>query len=86
VRRAAKRDANEPQLIKQARQVGWVLIKLDIPCDWLGIWRGKWYPVEIKAKKGVLTDAQKQFIATASWYRAPVLIWRTLEDVLESSK
>ena len=86
MRRAAKRDANEPELIKQARQVGWFLTRLDTPVDWLGCWRGKWYPIEIKAKKGDLTKAQFLFIASARWYQAPVLVWRDIEDVLESSK
>ena len=86
MRRAAKRDANEPELIKQARRLGWWLTRLDTPVDWLGFWRGRWYPVECKSSKGKLTPAQKSFTLNAAWYEAPVLIWRTMDDVLESSK
>ncbi len=85
-RYAARRDANEQELIAEARKLGWWLIPLSRPVDWLGYWRGVWLPIEIKSGSGTLTEAQETFIELADARGAPVLIWRTLDDVVECSK
>ena len=71
-----------------ARRLGWWMVKLDTPVDWIG-WQAKhrrWLPIEIKSEAGDFTPAQEQFMDTAKIAQAPVLVWRTLEDVERSSQ
>jgi hypothetical protein len=82
-RRAARRDRNEPELVRLARQIGAVTWSLQEPVDYLVGWRGSWYPCEIKnGKAGKLTPQQILFSAAAKERELPVWIWRTPEDVL----
>jgi len=83
-RYAARRDANEPSLVKLARQIGAVMWPLNEPTDWLTGWRGCWYLTEIKNPDGGnrLTEQQILFSAAAKERELPVWIWRTEEDVL----
>lgn len=83
---AAKRDANEPEVIKFARRLGWGLWKLDEPCDWLGCRRGTWYPIEIKGEDGTLTANQQIFHRDAFNMGAQVLVWKSTDDVLRDSQ
>jgi hypothetical protein len=80
-RYAAKRDDNEPELVEYARAIGWFLHKLDEPCDWLGLWRGAWSPIEIKSATGDLTPKQHMFHADAKKRNGRVLMWRSKDDV-----
>jgi hypothetical protein len=89
-RYAARRDAVEPELVTLARSLGWWLIRLEEPCDWLACRRGVWYPLEIKNPESQghadeFTPAQVIFHGDASARRAPVLIWRTADDVCRDS-
>jgi hypothetical protein len=85
--RNPKRDKNENELVSAARKMGWKLWKMEkAPCDWLGLYRSNWYPVEIKMPKGELTEIQKDLMREAVWENAKFLVWRTLEDVLRSSQ
>jgi len=84
-RYAARRDANEPQLVTFARALGWWLTKLDEPCDWLGCRRGVWYPIEVKTEDGELTAKQQIFHREAFKRGARVLIWKSTDDVLRDS-
>ena len=86
MRRAAKRDENERVLINTAMKLGWLFWKLDTPVDWLGLFRGHWYPIEIKGPRGRLTWIQRHIATAALDQKAPFIIWRTLEDVERSSK
>jgi hypothetical protein len=83
---AVRRDGNEPALIKEARKLGWWMLEIRRPCDWLGHWRGVWYPVEIKLPKARYTPAQVKFMKEADWRNAPVLIWRSIDDIVSCSK
>lgn len=82
---AGRRDENEPELVSFARSLGWLLWKLDQPCDWLGLRRGVWQPVEIKSDDGELTAKQQIFHTDAQNAGAKVLIWTTESDVLRDS-
>lgn len=84
---AARRDENEEALVKTARQLGWWMLMLTTPCDWLG-WHPKrgWQPVEIKSEKGQYTKDQQTFIASAAFYGAPVITWRNIDDVIRDSQ
>jgi hypothetical protein len=82
-RRAARRDQNEPELVRLARQIGAVMWPLQEPVDCLCGWRGKWTPTEIKnGKAGKLTPQQFLFSGEARSRELPVWIWRTPEDVM----
>lgn len=81
----ARRDDNEPEVVKFARRLGWALWKLDEPCDWLGCRRGVWYPIEIKTEDGKLTTKQKIFHRDAFNMGAQVLVWKSTDDVLRDS-
>lgn len=82
-RYAAKRDANESDLLKAARLVG-ALWEQWGPLDGWVFWRGAWTPVEIKTAKGTYTDAQILFLARCRERGAPVWTWRTVDDVYAS--
>src|SRR5688500_14836803 len=68
---AARRDANEPPLVKLAQSLGALMVQSG-PLDWLCCWRGRWIPVEIKTATGKYTDAQVIFLAHAKERQAPV--------------
>lgn len=86
MRRAARRDANEPGLVALARQIGALCWPLDEPVDWLVWWRGSWHPTEIKNPDGKnrYTEQQVQFLIAAKERSAVVWTWRTEADVLSS--
>lgn len=90
MRRAARRDANERPLVDLAESLGWWMVKLDQPCDWIGCRRGVWFPIELKSPEreghaDEFTAAQVVFHGDARARRAPVLVWRTAEDVMQAS-
>lgn len=65
-RRAAKRDAIEPEIIDALREVGasvWQLSDEGVP-DLLVNFRGDTYLLEVKMPKGKLTSAQEVFFDT----------------------
>ena len=84
MRYAARRDANEPELIALARDIGAVCVNIQRPVDWLIGWRGCWYPCEIKAEKGTYREAQVLFFVAAKERALPAWTWRTEADVLAS--
>lgn len=89
MRYAAKRDANEPELIKLARRFGAWLIKIDQPCDWLLWFRGRWDLVEVKdpeceGRADEFTQGQRAFRAEAFRRGATLIVWRTQDDVLKT--
>lgn len=83
-RYAARRDGNEPELVKLARQIGAFMWPLAEPVDWLCGWRGAWYPTEVKNPEGRdrLTEQQVRFLGGAKERELPVWTWRTEEDVM----
>lgn len=84
-RYGAKRDANEPGLVKVARQLG-AQMECFPPLDWWAFNRGCWVPVEIKNPEGrnKYTDEQVLFLARCKERGSPVWTWRTTEDVVKS--
>lgn len=86
-RYALRRDGAEPEIIKAARQLGVCLWQLTTPVDWLSLIAGKWFPVEIKdaareGHKNEFTPAQVAFSMECSHNNGPVLIWRSVADVI----
>lgn len=60
---AAKRDRNEPEIIRALEKVGAIVTQLSQPgvFDLLVGFRGVLYLLEVKDKGGSLTDAQIEF-------------------------
>lgn len=79
------RDANEPALVKHAKQLGAHWLEAG-PLDGWCFHQGRWMPVEIKLPereglKNEYTPAQKRFFTWAQWYNAPHWVWRGEADV-----
>lgn len=86
----ARRDNNEPEVIKFAGNIGWKFWKLSQPCDWLGLRRGQWFTVEVKnpnqeGHADEYTPAQRKFMADVAACGGRVLVWRSKEDVMRDS-
>ena len=89
---AVRRDRNEQELLPVARKLGWWLIDLDEPCDFVG-WHAAhaWNLIEIKrpemaGKAREYTPAQLEFRAKAQQLGARLLTWRTADDVIRDSR
>lgn len=80
-RYAARRDQNEPPLVRLAQSLGALMVQTG-PLDWLVGWRGRWVPTEVKTATGTYTDAQVIFLAHAKERQLPTWTWREDSDVL----
>lgn len=83
MRRAARRDVNEPSLISTAKQFGAQCV-LAGPLDWWIGFRGQWVPLEIKHGTNPYTAVQVRFLEHCRIHSLPVWTWRTDLDVFES--
>lgn len=89
-RRAAKRDANEPQIVEALRNVGAKVCPLndkgipDLLVCYYDIYSERYETVliEVKDGKNKTTDAQNQFMDT--WHGDNVHIAYTVEDALKA--
>lgn len=81
-RYAARRDANEHELVELAFAIGARFEKFG-PLDFWVSWRGKWVPLEIKNPDGRnrYTEEQILFLARCNERQMPVWTWRTENDV-----
>ena len=87
MRRAAKRDANEGDIVAALRTVGCYVIQQDEPCDlWVG-YRGRWYSIEVKdgskppsARK--LTDQQLDHQKKSAMCGAPFDVAENVQQAL----
>ena len=87
LRRAARVDANQPDIVRQLRKLGALVVHLGHPVDLLVFLHGRWMAIEIKdpsqpPSKRELTDDQKQFFADCRQHGAPVAVCETVDDVL----
>ena len=81
VRRAARRDTNEPEIIEALRAVGATVQSLDergVP-DLVVGFRQSTYLLEVKTAKGKLT--KDQVVWHAAW-KGQVAVVRTVEEAL----
>ena len=79
VRKAAKRDAVEREIIEALEAYGVAVTQLSqkgVP-DLLCSYDGRWFLVEVKSAKGKLTEDQQEFIDKHAW----VWIVRSKTDV-----
>ena len=83
-RHNAMRDKNDGELRAAAERLGWYMVKIDTPADYLGCLKsiGRWYPVELKTEDGDFTTTQKFFRQDCLIWRMPYLVWRTVDDVV----
>lgn len=83
MRRAAKSDSNRAALVAAARKLGMLVRDIGRPVDLLVSVGGLWFPVEIKAPRGRYTADQLEFQTECAEHHAPMLTWRTLQDVAD---
>lgn len=77
----AKRDANEPDIVKALEALGVLVERIDKPVDLLCKYRGRVYLAEVKGegvKRRKSQVAQNEFI---DLWEVPIL--RTVHDVIE---
>ena len=82
MRRAAKRDASEPQIVQALEAIGALVQPLsgrDIP-DLLVGFRGRLHLIECKSKGGGLEDGQARF--HAAWAGFPIGVAYTAEQAI----
>lgn len=84
MRWAAKRDANEPEIVKALERAGWLVMKVSdkgAP-DLLCARKGRLVLVEVKGPKGKLTPAQVESHARLSFAGVTVHVVTTPEEAL----
>ena len=79
MRRAARRDDSEPEIIEALEAAGFTVQQLTLPVDLLLARRGWTGVAEVKTGKGKLKPSQVKFIDR---WPNPVYILRSVEDVL----
>lgn len=80
MRRAAKRDASEREIVEVLRQCGVTVYLLDQPVDALLGYRGKTTLAEFKTGKAKLNANQVRFIE--AWRGSPVITMRSANDAV----
>lgn len=80
-RRAAKRDGNEAEIVDALVEIGATVQRISARgvADLLCGFRGRNYLLEVKAKKGMMTDDQVKF--RDNWQGQYKAVW-SIEDAL----
>lgn len=81
MRRAARRDENETEIVKALRACGYKVMRLN-EFDLLVHGHGDLYMLECKTEDGVLKQSQKDMISLG-W---PLVIVRSPEEALQAVK
>tara|TARA_R110000737_G_scaffold340221_1_gene362869 strand:+ start:5578 stop:5853 length:276 start_codon:yes stop_codon:yes gene_type:complete len=79
MRRANKRDENEPEIFSALRQLGASVYPLHEPCDAVLGYRNKTYLIEVKTPTGKSTKPQAKFIET---WRGQYKILRSVDEAV----
>lgn len=82
-RYAAKRDANEPEIVAALRKAGVVVWQLDRPFDLLCGHGGRLVGLEVKDGKNKLTDQQQTDLSICRRDGLPVYVVRSAEEAIE---
>lgn len=80
MRRAARVDANQAEIIASLRNIGARVYYIKEPCDLLVDYRKRWVVLEVKMDGGRITKQQAKFIAETT---APVHIVRDSREAVE---
>ena len=83
MRYAERRDLNQNELWVLAEQLGVWLTWIGKPVDCIACFRGKLTFVEIKGLKGKYAPSQEEFLSECQANNAPLVTWRTQQDVLD---
>lgn len=83
-RYAAKRDANEGEIVAALRKAGVVVWMLPRPFDLLCGHGGRLVGLEVKDGKGRLTDQQETDMALCRRLGLPVYVVRSAEEAIEA--
>lgn len=78
----ARRDANEPAIVKALQKIGVFVTRMAKPVDLLCIHRSRVVLAEVKTATGKLEPAQKDFIAEAGLHGYEIRVWRTVEEAV----
>jgi hypothetical protein len=78
MRRAAKRDVSEKDIVKLLRHFGVDVELTHRPFDAIGGFRGVTYLLEFKTGKAPFTEGQKKFMAY--WRGGEVVVLRSVEE------
>ena len=86
-RRAKRRDANEPTILKALHDVGAVCWRLDQPADVLCGYQGRYVTLEIKDGSKPpsgrrLTPAEVQFLTACVYHRLPHHVVTCVDEAL----
>lgn len=76
-------DHNTKAIVAALRKAGHEVHYIDRPVDLLVAIRGVWVLVEVKQKRGRLTESQQKFFATT---RGPAFVIRSVEEALSLSE
>lgn len=82
-RTAARKDANQDEIVEALQAAGCVVWNIRWPVDLLVRTHFGWLPMEVKTKNGRITDDQSEFIATAG--DCPVALVRDVEGALRAA-
>lgn len=63
IRRAKKRDAAEPAIVRALESVGALVYRIDVPADLLVWFRNRWSVLEVKTRKRIDQPKQDEFRA-----------------------
>lgn len=80
MRKALKRDTNEPEIFSALRAMGATVFALHTPCDAIVGFRGCSYLVEVKTSKGKNTKDQSKFRET---WRGQYQILRSVDQAVK---
>lgn len=81
MRRAARTDANQAEIIKSLRDIGCRVFYIKEPVDLLVGYRGHTLVLEVKVDGGRLTKPQIEFVA--QWNGGPCHIVRDAQEAVE---
>lgn len=86
-RQAKRRDANEPEVVEALEACGAYVIRLDVPCDLLVGFRGKFFALEIKdsskpAYERILTHGQIAFRNDCLRHGLPFAVVTSVSEAL----
>jgi hypothetical protein len=89
LRRAARIDANQPEIVKALRSVGALVLHMGHPVDLMVGFSGRWFAIEIKdpskpPSKRTLTDDQQEFFDLCRPRLLPVYRVETIEEALQA--
>lgn len=86
MRRAARRDANEPAIVRALEAVGATVYRFHTPVDLWAMARGRWAWLEVKRpdKRGDLTEIERRFLELCAAYGAPAHVVTTPGEALRA--